>query len=134
MEPAVHFNEGGTRGVVRLARGFFEVKHRNEASIRSVEQSGPFIARLVREDLFKLATKGRPLRAVILARQIVRRVEAKTANQLGEEFGFKRAYSDELAIGAAIGPIEREAAIEKVMAARLIPKTASAEAEDHCEL
>ena len=74
------------------------------------------------------------MRAVVLARQIVRRIEAKAADQLGEKFGFERAHSDELAVRAAIGSVERQAAIEKVLTARALPETPAAKAEDHRKL
>ena len=71
---------------------------------------------------------------IVLARQIERRIEAEPSDQGREEFGFERAYSDELAVRAAIGSIEGQAAIEKVLAAWALPEAAAAKAQDHGKL
>jgi hypothetical protein len=63
-----------------------------------------------------------------------RAIEAKPSDQGREKFGFEGAYSDELAVRAAIGSIEGQAAIEKVLAAWAFPETAAPKAEDHGKL
>src|ERR1700685_2102690 len=89
LHHAVDLDEGSSMAVMRMLRRFEHVKHGREADLAAFHDRAPFVAGLGLEQRLEPLLERRPLRAIVLTRQLLA-FQPGQPQQLGVELALDR--------------------------------------------
>ena len=130
LHDAGHLDERAAVLVVRVLRRLGERQHGREADVGALHDLAPLVAGLLLEDRGQPLLERRPLRPVVLPRQVLT-VEAGVLQQLGVELRLDRTDRDVLAVGGLVRVVEVGARVEHVRAPCVLPDAHRDERVEH---